>query len=119
MTKVTIESLEAAGYRWFRDGLKAHLEGNLGIWQKTFSDAGGERFALTVRVWARDPERYPDMSPHSFSPIAQFVTGEGLGTSVNVEMLHVDESLEEVEAFFQRMFDAMGFAHCRPRRDAA
>lgn len=102
---LTPEILLTAGYRQFTDPSGAD---RLGDWyrasyQKQVWDDVGLRYFITVRHGIA-PAHAGNPARAFFTPANQFTVG---GTVFNVEMLHHDESLAEVEAFFERMWTTM------------
>jgi hypothetical protein len=103
MTAITSAALVAAGYKRFYDAQAAF---RLGEWyrvsySKAFRDEVGTRYILIIRH-SVIPER-PNARDH-FAADNQF-TQEGL--TFNVEMLHFGESLEAIEALFERLWTTM------------
>lgn len=99
------DDLIAAGYRRFTDELRssATSSGYLGTYQKLISDEKGRKYFINVDHFQRStPHRIIDvMEPH-----CQFRRGD---THVNVQMLLADETIRDVEDFFEHMWRAMRF----------
>ena len=102
---MTPETLLATGYAQFHDRM---AETSLGEWylasfQKRVRDEFGTRYFITIRH-AVIPEISGNPRRNSFTPANQFTKD---GTTFNVEMLHHDESLEQIEAFFDSMWTTL------------
>ena len=120
------EILLSAGYKNFHDRMSAD---KLGEWyrasyQKRVSDETGTRYFITIRHGVM-PAMSGQPSREFFTPENQFAKG---GTTFNIEMLHHDESLEQVEAFFAEMWATLRLdyyeggpdeARMHPQRTAA
>jgi hypothetical protein len=106
---MTIEDLLAAGYQSFQDPTKRASLGDYyrGSFQKSFHDALGERYAITVTHGLFPASVDRPVQPF-FSPLVQFHQHD---TTFNVEMLRHQETLAQIEAFFAELWQAMRLSY--------
>ena len=101
---LTREALLTAGYKLFTQ--KNVKEFTNSFYQKRFDDGKGKRYFITIAEY--DNRAYQDSHPmlpeFSYSPDTQFNSN---GVTFNVEMF-TPESVEQMEAFFERMWVQMG-----------
>ena len=101
---ITREALLAAGYKPFlQKNLKQFTNQ---FYQKRFDDSVGKKYFITIAEYGNREfrEQIPMLSDFSYSAESQF---ESCGATFNVEML-TPESVEQMEAFFERMWVQMG-----------
>lgn len=103
----------AAGYRECYQGQALGRMTNF-LLQKRIRDARGVTLYF-INVWAYDNHRWPDWNgdPVSFEAECHFNTHIGQSPTFNVA-LHHPETPEQTEAFFLKMYHAMG---CEPYGD--
>lgn len=99
---LTREALLAAGYKPFTQ--KNIKEFTNSFYQKRFDDENGKKYFITIAEY--DNRMYADMNlpDFSYSPDTQFNSN---GVTFEIEML-TPESVEQMEAFFERMWVQMG-----------
>ena len=102
---MTPQTLLGAGYTQFHDRM---AEDSLGEWyrasyQKRVRDKFGTRYFITIRH-SVIPAMFGNPQRNSFAPENQFTKD---GTTFNVEMLHHNESVEQVEAFFDHLWTTL------------
>lgn len=100
---ITKEALLAAGYKPFKSRLKQYTDQG---YQKRFDDEHGKRYFITVWEYDNRPFKHncPQLNDFNYAPDSQFEIGT---IAFNVEML-TPESVEEMEAFFERIWVQMG-----------
>lgn len=101
---LTRETLLAAGYRPFKQ--KNIREFTDQFYQKRFDDYKGKRYFITIGEYdnRKYHDRMPTLPDFSYSPDTQFNSN---GVTFEIEML-TPESVEQMEAFFERMWVQMG-----------
>lgn len=100
---LTKEALLAAGYKPFKSKHKQYTDQG---YQKSFDDEQGKRYFITVWEYDNTPYKHtcPQLNDFNYAPDSQFEIGT---IAFNVEMI-TPESVEEMEAFFERMWVQMG-----------
>ena len=100
---ITKEALLAAGYRPFKQ--KNIKEFTNSFYQKRFDDEKGKRYFITIGEYdyRKYLDRIPALPDFSYSPDGQFKSN---GVAFEIEML-TPESVEQMEAFFERMWADM------------
>jgi len=101
---LTVQTLLDHGYRKINTPLVSvdiTLPGLVETYQKRVEDDHGVRYYLNVR----HTQITSGMSLEILEPHVQF---ERQGTVVNVQMLQREESLDQVEAYFEEMWTGMG-----------
>lgn len=99
---LTKETLLAAGYKPFKSRVKQYTDQG---YQKRFDDEHGKRYFITVWEYDNRPYKHncPQLNDFNYAPESQFEIGT---IAFNVEMI-TPESVEEMEAFFERMWMSM------------
>ena len=104
---ITQAILEAAGYRRYRNSSRADSlrEAYRDSYQKAITDERGKRYFIDI---VRGHFYYLDrgIDREFVTPSVQFRRGD---TTVEVEMIHHQETLAQVEAFFAEMWTTMRF----------
>jgi hypothetical protein len=107
-TPINEQTLLANGYRTYRDSLKTD-PGYVISFQKRFDDETGKKYFINFDHF--DFVFGNGNTVFSFSPHVQFSLGAERD-HVNVAMHGRDDhTLEEVEAFFEKVWNQMGFDH--------
>lgn len=104
---MTPEQLLAAGYRQFHDQITGLGDFYRTSFQKIIIDEFGIRYFITIThgVFPTGPDR---SAQPFFTPSTQF---HRRNSTFNVTMLHHDETVEEVEAFFDELWQTLTLAY--------
>jgi len=97
---LTIEALEAAGYKKWNMGISAYA---MFMYEKCVEDEIGKKYFIHVDVF----DSYPNQEPgtHNFSPQVQYRDEKDTVPTVNMSYLgrHPnDYTVEDIENFFDR-----------------
>jgi hypothetical protein len=101
--KITVQELLAAGYSRYQHPLKKDDEGYIGSYQKRVDDAYGKRYFINF-----DHSRLvmPGRCDAEWLTPSGQMTSEGV--TFDLDMVGNDYTLEQVEAFFAKMWVKMG-----------
>lgn len=101
---LTKDQLLASGYKPFSQRNLKQFTSQ--FYQKRFDDSVGKKYFITIAEYnnREHQDRIPQLKDFSYSSESQFEIGT---ITFNVEML-TPESVEEMEAFFERMWVQMG-----------
>lgn len=97
---ITPDILLKAGYRPFKDWSKAQSlkESHKGSYQKRFDDEHGKKYFIN---FTHTHFLFPETDIEHMNASTQFDRGEKV---FNIENFDNDQTLEEVEAFFEELF---------------
>jgi len=107
-TPITIENLKAAGFYEYKDQLADEIR--VTSMQKKYWDEAGEHRKYFIQVKVSDLSRLqPAWKKFGFSYEADSQFNTPKGETFNVVLLNDrNRTIEEMEAFFEKMFTAMG-----------
>ena len=106
---LTVQLLEKAGYKYFRDSTKpsplCFNDPYKGTWQKRFDDEKGKKYFINIEMWhfadSDFADRYKGVAP-SFTSNTQFRSEE---QTFNIELFHEESrTLEQIEAWFENVW---------------
>jgi len=103
---ITYESLQSAGYKRYDDKSNAT---KIAVWCKKIRDQSGIKYVIVMSEyhWSEFLD-----NTISFEPMVQFIDDKD--RAINVSFLYQDESIEEIEEFYESMWKTMQFAYNEP-----
>ena len=108
--KINYDLLKEAGYKRYEQKIREASA----LWQKNIKDKNGIKYSITFFEY--DWSKLVDSSTNiiSFEPSVQFEVDEN--SCVNVDFLFSDHhTIEQIEAFYDKMFKAMNFNYAEPK----
>lgn len=115
---LTLEALEAAGYKKYSNTLSQY---SLFGMQKRIEDQFGTRYFINVEVFG--PYPHQDPTTYNFDTTVQFVDCDHfeVGKKPTINMMYLDDkdtTIEDIEKFYERAWEFLGFPYYERNEDA-
>ena len=104
---LTLEALEAAGYKKFKNTLSQY---SLFGMEKRVEDQFGTKYFIHVEVFG--PYPHQDPTTYNFDTHVQFVDNDDIKPTINMTYIdNEDTTIEDIEKFFERAWEFLGFPY--------
>lgn len=105
---ITYTTLEAAGYRrWNSKGLRQYATC---LWQKRFRDERGTKYFIDIYEYDNADMPWHPQKDIVYEPEVSFKLPDDQEMRVSLHARR-EGTIEEIEAFFEKMFQSMGCLH--------
>lgn len=111
---LTLEALEAAGYKKYSNTLSQY---SLFGMQKRIEDQFGTKYFINVEVFGPYPHQDPTI--YNFDTTVQFTDDDDIKPTINMTYIDdADTTIEDIEKFFERAWEFLGFPYYERNEDA-